>query len=663
MINELFTATLDWIAAHPHWLELAVFLTALGESLALVGMLVPGAMMMFGFGALIALGYLDFAVAMIWAVAGAFAGDALSFWLGRAFHQRLRQLWPFSRHPEMLIRGERFFHRHGGKSVLFGRFFGPVRAVIPAVAGMLDMPAGRFLAVNIASAVLWAPAYLLPGMVFAASLELAAQVAWRLMVLILLLVALLWLTVWAVRVLVKALQPRVRDWLRRLVVWSKGRLLIGSISVSLLDPDQGELRGLAIVSVILIGGAVFINLLLDALGQEIPGVLDYSLFRFLQDLRTPWADRLMVIITELGDYEVYLSVTAVVCLWLCWQHAFHATLYWLAAVGFGWVMSTSFKWTFQVMRPVDLYAGVTHYSFPSTHATVSAVMYGFFAVLIARETRPAQRWIPYLGASLLAVTIAFSRIYLGAHWLTDVVAGLCLGLIWITLLGVAYSRHAAPRLHRGGLLLAGGGALLVSMSLHTWLHTAEDLRFYQAKATTQTLDRDRWWQDGWRQLPTQRRDFSGDHQQLLDFQWATSQQELRRRLASIGWQLAPVLSLSNMLLFLSPQVTIDDLPVLPRVHDGRHPNLTLVHRGAALDSRWVLRFWDAGVRFDGGDTQLWVGSLTLQRLEHRANFLAVPVLVPDAQPPETLIQPALRGLKTRTVNITSAPGAVTLIAP
>jgi len=68
---------------------------------------------------------------------------------------------------------------------LFGRFVGPVRPVIPAVAGMMQMPAGRFLAVNVASALVWAPAYLLPGIAFGASLELAAEVAGRLAVLVL----------------------------------------------------------------------------------------------------------------------------------------------------------------------------------------------------------------------------------------------------------------------------------------------------------------------------------------------------------------------------------------------------------------------------------------------------------------------------------------------
>ncbi|MES9896122.1 MAG: VTT domain-containing protein, partial [Candidatus Thiodiazotropha endolucinida] len=96
---------------------------------------------------------------------------------------RLRGFWPFNRHPATLQRGITFFQRYGGKSVALGRFFGPVRAIIPLVAGMLGMPPLRFLAANILSALVWAPAYLLPGIVFGASLELASEVAFRLVAL------------------------------------------------------------------------------------------------------------------------------------------------------------------------------------------------------------------------------------------------------------------------------------------------------------------------------------------------------------------------------------------------------------------------------------------------------------------------------------------------
>jgi undecaprenyl-diphosphatase len=72
-------------------------------------------------------------------------------------------VWPFTRSPELLPNGIRFFARHGGKSVFIGRFFGPVRAVIPLAAGVMRMRRDRFWFANVTSALVWAPMLLFAG--------------------------------------------------------------------------------------------------------------------------------------------------------------------------------------------------------------------------------------------------------------------------------------------------------------------------------------------------------------------------------------------------------------------------------------------------------------------------------------------------------------------
>ena len=208
MDNINLEPLLQWIQAHPAWSGLVVFLTALAESLALVGIVFPGAMMMFGFGALVAAGAMALWPTLAYAIVGAIAGDGLSYWLGRHYQEQLSGLWPFSRYPDLLEKGKAFFKRHGGKSIIFGRFVGPVRPVIPVVAGMLLMPASRFIAVNVISALAWGPAYLLPGVIFGASLGLAAEVASRLVIVIALFVGVLWLIFTLVHRLIRLLPLR-----------------------------------------------------------------------------------------------------------------------------------------------------------------------------------------------------------------------------------------------------------------------------------------------------------------------------------------------------------------------------------------------------------------------------------------------------------------------
>ncbi len=196
---------LDWISQHPALAGVVVFSVAAAESLALVGIVVPGIVFMLGVGALVGLGSLDFWATVAWAAAGAVAGDGVSYWLGRHFDKQLRALWPLSKHPQLIPRGEQFFHKHGGKSVLFGRFIGPIRPIILAVAGIMHMNPYHFYFVNILSAVLWAPVVLLPGVVFGSSLHLATAVAGRLVLLIVIVVSLVWLLVVAIRTVVNPL--------------------------------------------------------------------------------------------------------------------------------------------------------------------------------------------------------------------------------------------------------------------------------------------------------------------------------------------------------------------------------------------------------------------------------------------------------------------------
>ncbi len=414
------------------------------ESLTIVGVIIPGALVMFSLGALIGLGHLDFWTAYWWSTWGAIIGDAISFWIGRVFHQGIRRVWPFTRRPEMITRSEEFFRVHGGKSVLFGRFFGPVRGTIPTVAGMMDMNWRDFMVANVISGILWAPVYLLPGMAFGASLDIASRVAGRLAVLILLLVVLLWLTTWLVKHAVRLFQAHATDWLQRFTHWSQGRRFMGPISASLLDPRENELRGLATLAILLLGSMVLLSLSLSAAGQQLPSGLDQSLYHFFQELRTPWIDALMVFTTELGDYQVTLPVSLVVFAWLVWRRNHSAA-------------------------PGEAAQGAMGYSFPSSHATFSTLVFGFLAVLIAREIPVARRWIVYLAAAFLIVPIAFARLYLGIHWLTDTLAGLCLGLIWVTVLGIAYNHHPKAALHWRGLLAYSVVALLATDLLHVSL--------------------------------------------------------------------------------------------------------------------------------------------------------------------------------------------------
>jgi len=269
-------------------------------------------------------------------VAGAVAGDGISFWVGHHYKQRLRNMGPFRRYPRLIERGEAFFLRHGGKSIAFGRFVGPVRAIIPTVAGMMGMAPTRFVAVNVVSALAWAPAYILPGMVFTASLGLAAEVSTRLLILLIVTLALLWLSIWIVRRVFLFVGPRAGVLLARLLAWTRLHPVMGDVLAAIIDPKHPEARGLAIFAgMLLFAGLAFFGILGSIVSGTPLAGLDNRVFRLLQGLRTPWADHIMVPLTELGDASVNVALVLAVLGWLAWRRNWLAAGHWLAAGLFG----------------------------------------------------------------------------------------------------------------------------------------------------------------------------------------------------------------------------------------------------------------------------------------------------------------------------------------
>lgn len=112
--------------------------------------------------------------------AGAVLGEYLSFAIGRHYQDRVRHWQIFIKHPDWLIKTDLFFERFGVASIALGRFVGPVRAFVPLIAGMSSMSVHRFQIINILSALVWAPMYLIPGVIVGASFQIDTSQSWLL---------------------------------------------------------------------------------------------------------------------------------------------------------------------------------------------------------------------------------------------------------------------------------------------------------------------------------------------------------------------------------------------------------------------------------------------------------------------------------------------------
>lgn len=611
MIPDWLQAMLSWLTAHPQWAGFVVFSIAMLESLLVVGVVVPGAIAMFGFGALIAIGVLDPWSTYLWAVAGAICGDGISFWIGYRFKDRLRVMWPLKNHPQMLAKGEDFFRQHGGKSVVLGRFVGPIRAVIPTVAGIAGMSPMRFAVVNVLSALAWAPAYLLPGFVVGVSLlSLASQIAWRITVILLALLGGVLIVFWLARRIYRALAPLSEDILARIVVWSQNFPRYGWIIDSLLDsrrPDTPALSrlGLAIAACLwaLIGFSAL------NLGRADHAGWDSAIYNLLQNIRFPSLDSFMIGVNALGTPVVAGAVAIAVAIYFSMIQNWVALRHWLAVAVFaGFAQMSLFVFTGSDFA-MDANGNPTPVSGPSGHVIAVAAIYGLLTIMLGRSVT-SLRWTGYAVATTLIIGVGFAQIYLGAHWFSSVVIAWGIGLIWAILVGIAYRRHRQDSVGSAGVLSIV--AITVAISL-TWQisssHDSQQKRFRPPLAA-ETITQSQWRDGLWETLPARRLDIQNYPAEPLQIQFAGMLSEFETVLSANGWQRAAPFSIGSFVTTLKPDAAISDVPILPRVHS--HKDSKAIWFKTENDSQWVLYIWSTHFVL-GPSENLFLGTIEKQR--------------------------------------------------
>jgi membrane protein DedA with SNARE-associated domain len=162
-VESLIDQLVHFIETHQAWAGPLIGLISFGESMVLVGILLPGTAVLVLAGGLVGAGVLSPVPVIIGAVIGAALGDTVSYYLGGWLGRGIVHRWPLNRYKRAVAHSRLFFQRYGFFAILIGRFFGPVRATVPLVAGMLRMKPRPFQIANVLSAIVWAPVILSPG--------------------------------------------------------------------------------------------------------------------------------------------------------------------------------------------------------------------------------------------------------------------------------------------------------------------------------------------------------------------------------------------------------------------------------------------------------------------------------------------------------------------
>lgn len=643
MLTDFFNSLVTWVGNHPLAAGLVIFLIAFCDSVIVLGVIVPALPLLFPIGVLIGLGEISGPYAVACAALGALAGDGVSYWVGRRWGHGVRAVWPFAKYPQLLDRGETLFRRNAVKSIVVARYVGAIRPFVPAIAGMAQMPLRRYLPVSIAACVSWAALFLAPGWLFGASYDAVAAVADRLALVLGALLAVLALA-WAIVIYTyRWFDAHANSLLARLLAWSRVHPTLGRYAMALVDPKRPESTSLAILAVCLlaIGWACF-GLLATVIMRGEPLLIDQTVFQFMYELRNPLADRMMAGLASIGDVHVLGPAVALTLGWLIWRRRWLGAAHWLAALAFGMALTALLGAVIDMPRPPTVHGG---FGFPAVEITMCTIVVGFFAVLIARELPGRTRVWPYLVAGAVVAVLGFARLYLGAHWLSDIVGGMLLGVVWLLVLGIAYRRHVERSFWMRPVALIFYLTFSVAALWHAPRAVDPLLAKFAPRPPVVTLAAAGWWDHDWRTLPGQLRERDPSHRWPLDLQIAGPLAPLQARLEAQGWEIQPQADWMHVLTLLDDDTAQTRQPVLPATLDTRAETL-LMRRATGDDQTEVLRLWRAPARLDDG-AELWVGTSQAMRYTRPFGAFGLWQPQPDAQGVHRGLREVLDGFPSR----------------
>jgi membrane protein DedA with SNARE-associated domain/membrane-associated phospholipid phosphatase len=421
------------------WTYLLVGAFAFLETGAFVGLVVPGETVMLLGGAVAGQGEIDLYLLLAIAWFSAWAGDTTSFFIGR----RMGRDFVLRRGPGVGLSNERFhqvetyFDRHGGKTILIGRFISLVRALAPFIAGSSGMRYRAFVPYSILGTGLWSAAHILIGYFFSRSIDTAARYAGRGAFLLATLIVVVVAIVASIRFLrVAANRRRVVAWMQErgatrwlLVVGRRLRTPARFVWGRLTPGGTFGLEVTTLLSVLAVGLFVLVSYTVILSGDPAPTSADRTAFDVANSIQVGWLTSLAKVVTHLGSAGVVVPLAAVSAIALAGARRWPE--FWVIVAGTLIIVLALHDIKVEVdrPRPAGGLVDVSGSSFPSGHAAYS-VFYLWAAATIALRLRPGTGRSTGLIATGIAIPalVGLSRVYLQVHYLSDVSAGWALGV-------------------------------------------------------------------------------------------------------------------------------------------------------------------------------------------------------------------------------------------
>jgi membrane protein DedA with SNARE-associated domain len=620
---ETIQPYLDYFAANPEWALTIIFLIAFGEALLIIGLFVPSTVALVSAGMLVGTGHLGFWEVFLATAIGAILGDQVSYWAGRWYGERLKTMWPLNRYPVLVTKGEDFVRKHGGKSIAIGRFVPGVKAVVPGIVGMLGMSQPFFVFVNFTSGLVWAAAHVFPGILLGQGLALAGDLSGHLVLVLVILLVVIGIASWLIRLSAAMLAPYVNALRLRISNWAKsGRSRVWHRFGKAIAPGNPRASAVMVLMVLAILSLVFlVDIVTGFALRDAASNLDISLATLMSELRNVPADGLMIPLTMLAERPVVWTLAIVVSGWLFMWRGWHVALLMLGTLLLGELSGLLLN------SAMGTSTATPNGSFVSVPTLMTGLVFGSISILASHAM---GRWSKSIVAAIcgsFVVAIAFTRVYLGAEWLSGVLAGGLLALILTSIFGMAIEAIPARRIRPLGLMMISAFTLLLAGLFHINSNQPEAEARYAARPASETFTQADWSNGAWQKIATRRIDLAGKPEEVFTAQWVGDLGQLETALNQQGWKSQKPWRWQDAIFYLDSKAALDKLPPRPVLHQGMTAKLTTVlDQPGQGQRRLVLRAFKAyaEVKTAEGNRPVYLLSVTPEVPRPRLKLYAMP---------------------------------------
>jgi membrane protein DedA with SNARE-associated domain/membrane-associated phospholipid phosphatase len=445
------------------WTYALVAVLAFLETGAFVGLVAPGETVVIAGGVIAGQGEIQLLplIGLVWVCA--VLGDTTSFYIGRRLGRRfLERHGPrFKITEERLHQVESYFERHGGKTILIGRFIGLVRALAPFIAGSSGLPYRRFIPYSIVGTGLWSTLFCMLGYLFWQSFDqvahLVGQAVFGFGVTVAVIVGVVvayrrrrdisqWLDAHERHPLVRPLLAVGRPVHRRVVrpvtnvAMPYLRFLFDRISPGSLGLELTTLLAIAGVGIF-----VFVVYLTEIVRSPGPTPFDTELLDLGDRIRMDMLVDVGKLVTELGAFPTVAALVVATVVLLLIRRRYAEALVLVVGLALVYIAVDATKDSVGRERPGGTFVGTSGHAYPSGH-TAYATAWIAVAVALTRRLRLVTSGVLVFVALAIAAAVGVSRVYLRAHWWSDVAGAWGLGAGMFALLAavalvVEYIRH------------------------------------------------------------------------------------------------------------------------------------------------------------------------------------------------------------------------------